>query len=243
MLPSVAADQLDRQARRELSGLGKDDAEFVAKHLVMASLVIDDNPELAHEHAKAALHKGSRIPVVRETLGITAYVTGDYALCLRELRTHRRLAGTNAQLPMMIDAERGLGRPERGIELARGVDRGHMPDTWQVELAVALSGARLDMGQAEEALLELQIPQLDRTVAFGYSPGLFDAYAVVLDELGRHDEAAVWGEAANVAATAISDQAFDSSDGVGDIVDLDPSADFPDESGDTGHRQTPAMGH
>jgi hypothetical protein len=219
ILPDVAPDQLDRQARRELSGLDKADAEFVAKHLVMASIVIDDDPALAHEHAKAALHKGSRIPVVRETVGITAYLVGDFALSLRELRTHRRLAGTNASLPMMIDCERGLGRPERGIELARGVDRTELGDQWAVELAIALSGCRLDLGQTEQALIELQIPQLKPDVAFSYSPDLFDAYAVVLEDLGRVDEAALWGERATRAARALSDKQWWEKDNVGDIVD------------------------
>ena len=215
----VAPDQLDRQARRELSGLDKADAEFVANHLVMASIVIGDDPALAHEHAKAALHKGSRIPVVRETMGITAYLVGDFALSLRELRTHRRLAGTNASLPMMIDCERGLGRPERGIELARGVDRTELGDQWAVELAIALSGCRLDMGQTEQALIELQIPQLKPDVAFSYSPDLFDAYAVVLEDLGRPDEAKLWGERATIAARALSEKQWGEKDNVGDIVD------------------------
>lgn len=215
----VAPNQLDRQARRELSGLDKADAEFVANHLVMASIVIDDDPALAHEHAKAALHKGSRIPVVRETMGITAYLVGDYALALRELRTHRRLAGTNASLPMMIDCERGLGRPERGIELARGVDRAELGDQWAVELAIALSGCRLDLGQTEQALIEVQIPQLRPDVAFSYSPDLFDAYAVVLEDLGRLDEAKLWGERASIAARALSEKQWNEKDNVGDVVD------------------------
>jgi hypothetical protein len=185
----------------------------------MASIVIDDDPALAHEHAKAALHKGSRIPVVRETTGITAYLVGDFALALRELRTHRRLAGTNASLPMMVDCERGLGRPERGIELARGVDRTELGDQWAVELAIALSGCRLDLGQTEQALIELQIPQLKPDVAFSYSPDLFDAYAVVLEDLGRTDEAALWGERATRAARALSEKQWGEKDNVGDIVD------------------------
>lgn len=227
----VAPDQLDRQARRELSGLDKADAEFVAKHLVMASIVIDDDPALAHEHAKAALHKGSRIPVVRETMGITAYLVGDYALALRELRTHRRLSGSNASLPMMIDCERGLGRPERGIELARGVDRGELDDQWAVELAIALSGCRLDMGQVDQALIELQIPQLKPHVAYSYSPDLFDAYAVVLEDLGRLEEAKLWGERATVAAQALADKQWRERDNVGVVVDaLEGEEDEPDIS-------------
>jgi len=201
----VEPKQLDRMARRELAGLDKDKADFVANHLVMVARLVDDEPERAHEHAKAALVKGSRIPVVRETLGITAYLTGDFALSLRELRTHRRLTRQDLNVPMMIDCERGLGRPNKGLELATEVNRAELPDGVAVELAIAVSGCRLDLGQTERALLELEIPQLNPNKAFSYSPVLFDAYAVVLDELGRSDEAAQWGKRAQIAAEALEE--------------------------------------
>ena len=201
----VEPKQLDRFARRELAGLDKEKADFVANHLVMASRVVDEDPELAHQHALAAFAKGSRIPVVRESLGITAYLCGDFALALRELRTHRRLTRSDLNVPMMIDCERGLSRPEKGIELAREVTRSELPPDVQVELAIALSGCRLDQGNPDRALLELDIPQLDPNKAFLYSPALFDAYAVVLAELGRDDEAAQWGKRASIAAQALAD--------------------------------------
>jgi hypothetical protein len=196
-------------ARRELSALDKDDAEFVASHLVMAGRLVDSDPDAAHQHALAAFDKGSRIPVVRETLGITAYLLGDFALALRELRTHRRLSGSSANLPMMVDCERGLERPERALELAGGADVGSLDNAVQVELAIARSGARLDLNQPDRALLELQIPQLDPDVAYSYSPALFDAYAVVLEELGKTDEAASWGKRATIAAEALGQVGVD----------------------------------
>lgn len=191
----------------------------------MASRVVEDDPALAHQHALAALSKGPRIPVVRETVGITAYLTGDFALCVRELRTHRRLTGSDAQVPMLIDAERGLGRPERGIEVGRGVDREALPAPVQVELAIALSGCRLDRGELDKALVELQIPQLDPSKAFSYSPALFDAYAVVLEELGRADEATLWGERANRAAAALD--AADQQQW-GEVVVIEDGGDLTD---------------
>ena len=211
--PEVDADvepkQLDRFARRELSALDKDDAEFVANHLLMAGRLVEDDPQGAHQHALAALYKGSRVPVVRETLGITAYLTGDFALALRELRTHRRLSGSNANLPMMVDCERGLGRPERGLELSHGVSVDELDIAVRVELAIARSGARLDMGHPDRALLELQIPELNPDVAYSCSPALFDAYAVVLEDLGREAEAATWGRRASVAAEALAEASGD----------------------------------
>ncbi len=206
---------LDRVARNELKTLSKENAEGVARHLVMAARLIDDDPELAHQHAISAARRAGRIGIVRETLAITAYSTGDYALALRELRTYRRITGRDDQLPMMVDSERGMGRPERALELGRSVPRASLPVPVQVELAIAMSGARLDLGHPEAALAELEIPQLDPSVAYSWSPGLFDAYATVLEELGRNDEAAEWLRRADVAADAL-----DETDPEDDIIEV-----------------------
>ena len=106
----------------------------------MASRVVDEDPERAHKHALAASRRAGRIPVVRETVGITAYLLGDFALALRELRTYRRLSGSNDQVPMMVDCERGLGRPEKALELAGEVNRAELSAPIAVELAIARSG-------------------------------------------------------------------------------------------------------
>jgi len=182
---------------------------------VMAARLIDDDPELAHQHAISAARRAGRIGIVRETLAITAYSTGDYALALRELRTYRRITGRDDQLPMMVDSERGMGRPERALELGRSVPRASLPVPVQVELAIAMSGARLDLGHPEAALAELEIPQLDPSVAYSWSPGLFDAYATVLEELGRNDEAAEWLRRADVAADAL-----DETDPEDDLIEV-----------------------
>ena len=167
----------------------------------MSARLIDENPQLAHQHALAASRTAGRIGIVRETLGITAYTTGDFALALRELRTYRRITGRDDQVPLMADCERGLGRPEKALELARSVDAAKLEAPVRVELAIAKSGARLDLGQTQEALEELRIPELDRNRAFEYSPALFAAYANVLEELGKSEEAAEW--------FALSDKAVD----------------------------------
>ncbi|MGV8852987.1 MAG: hypothetical protein ACOH1M_10525 [Rhodoglobus sp.] len=201
----ITPKMLDRIALNELKTLSKENADGVALHLVMVSQLIETDPELAHQHAISAARRAGRIGVVRETLAITAYATEDYALALRELRTYRRISGRDDQLPMMVDSERGLERPERALELGRSVRRSTLSTGVQVELAIAMSGARLDLGQAEEALVELQIPQLDPTKAFSYSPALFGAYGTVLEELGRDEEAAMWFDRADVAADALND--------------------------------------
>ena len=205
----VTPASLERGARNELKTLTAENQEWVARHLAMAATLIDEDPELAHRHATSAARRAGRIGIVRETLAITAYATGDYALALRELRTYRRITGRDDQLPMMVDSERGQGRPERALELGRSVDRSGLSPAVQAELAIAMSGARLDLGQNDGALAELEIPQLDPTRAFSYSPALFGAYATVLEELGRQEESEEWFRRAEVAASALGDDEND----------------------------------
>ena len=238
MPDDVEPRDLDKVARGELKTLSKENADWVAKHLVMAGRLIDEDPEEAHKHALSAGRRAGRISVVRETIAITAYQVGDYALTLRELRTYRRISGRDDQLPLMVDSERGLGRPERALELGRSVDVSTLDVQVRVSLAIAMSGARLDLGQPQAALGELEIPQLDRTKAFSYSPALFAAYGTVLEDLGRPDEGEKWLELADRAEDALA--ALDNGGADGETVeiveeDVDVVDDLPvvfDESED-----------
>ena len=225
----VAAD-LDRVARNELKTLEKENADGVALHLVMAAKLIDEDPELAHQHAISAARRAGRIGVVRETLAITAYATGDFALALRELRTYRRITGRDDQLPMMVDSERGIGRPDKALELGRSVQKSTLAVPVQVELAISMSGARLDLDQKEAALAELQIPQLDPTKAFTWSPALFESYGAVLEELGRDEEAEVWYTRADTAADALESAGVTDDNEVVEIIEED--LEFDEESDD-----------
>lgn len=226
----VTAGDLDRIARNELKTLSKENADGVALHLVMAARLIEADPALAHQHAISAARRAGRIGVVRETLAITAYATGDYALALRELRTYRRITGRNDQLPMMVDSERGLGRPEKALEEGRSVPRSSLPVEVRVELAIAMSGARLDLGQTDQALAELEIPELDPKTAFTYSPALFDAYATVLEELGRNAEAEEWYECSERASDAL-DQAENPGDvDMIEVIELEDDEDDEDDA-------------
>ena len=217
----VTANLLDKVARSELRTLSKDNADWVARHLVMAGRLIDDDPELAHKHAQAAGRRAGRIAVVRESVGITAYALGEFELALRELRTYRRISGRDDQLPLMVDSERGIGRPEKALELGRSVLRSTLDIPVQVALAIAMSGARLDLGQQEAALTELQIPQLDPERAYVWSPALFDAYATVLEDLGREEEAEQWWQRSDRATAALDRAAIPEGEDTVEIIDED----------------------
>ncbi|WP_235201255.1 hypothetical protein [Microbacterium sp. CH12i] len=169
----ITPQDLHTSARNELKTLSKENADEVARHLAMAAKLIDEDPALAHQHALAASRRAGRIAIVRETLGITAYATGDFALALREMRTYRRISGKDDQIALMVDSERGIGRPDRALETGRAADRSALPTPVRVALAIAMSGARLDLGETELALGELEIPELDPDRAFEWSPALF----------------------------------------------------------------------
>ena len=227
----VKHSDLDRVARNELKTLDTENAEGVARHLVMAARLIEEDPQLAHSHAISAARRAGRIGIVRETLAITAYAIEDYALALRELRTYRRITGRDDQLPMMVDSERGLGRPEKALELGRSVKRSTLAVPVQVELAIAMSGARLDLEQLDAALVEMEIPQLDPTKAFSYSPNLFAAYATVLEELGRAADAETWYRRADDAADALDAAGYHEESDTIEVVEEEFDA-APTESED-----------
>jgi tetratricopeptide (TPR) repeat protein len=223
----VTANLLDKVARAELKTLSKDNADWVARHLVMAGRLIESDPELAHKHSQAAGRRAGRVAVVRESVGITAYALGEFELALRELRTYRRISGRDDQLPLMVDSERGIGRPEKALELGRSVVRASLDVPVQVALAIAMSGARLDLGQPEAALTELQIPQLDPERAYVWSPALFDAYATVLEDLGRDEEAEQWWQRSDRATIALENAAIPEGEDTVEIIDEDWDPDAP----------------
>src|SRR5215470_15316910 len=121
--PQLPADlnleDLDPQVRAGLRTLPTGLAELIGKHLMAAALVLNADPNRALEHARFARSRAARVAVVRELAGVIAYHAGEWAEALAELRTARRLGGGPGQLALMADCERGLGRPERALELAR----------------------------------------------------------------------------------------------------------------------------
>lgn len=190
--PGVDARQLAPEIRRELSTLDRATADTVARHLVAAGALLDHDPEAALSHARAARARSSRIAAVREAVGIAAYHCGDWAQALAELRAARRMGSRSPLLALIADCERGLGRPERAIELARGPEAAQLSGDDADELRIVAAGARADLGQLEQALTVLSTPQLDPGRTGSTAARLFYAYAETLLSLGRDGEAVQW---------------------------------------------------
>ena len=194
--PPIAADieakQLAPEIRGELTTLDKNTADTVARHLVAAGLLLDEDPEAALAHARAARARSGRIAAVREAVGIAAYHCGDWTQALAELRAARRMGSKSPLLPLIADCERGVGRPERAIELARSPEAAQLTGDDADELRIVAAGARSDLGQHEQALAILSSPQLDKKRTGQTAARLFYVYAETLLTLGRREEALQW---------------------------------------------------
>jgi tetratricopeptide (TPR) repeat protein len=188
----IEAKQLAPEIRRELSTLDRTTADAVARHLVAAGELLDDDPAAALEHARAARARSGRIAAVREAVGIAAYQCGDWSQALAELRAARRMGSKSPLLPLIADCERGLGRPERALELARGPEAAKLIGNEADELRIVVAGARADLGQLEQALTVLSTPQLDPAQTGTTAARLSYAYAETLLALDRGDEALHW---------------------------------------------------
>lgn len=226
----IKASDLDKAARNELRTLSKDNADAVARHLVAASRVIDDDPGEALRHALAAARRAGRVAVVRESVAIAAYATGDFALALRELRTFRRISGSDDQIALMVDSERGVGKPDRALEVGRAVDRSTLPVEAQVGLSIAMSGARLDLDDPRAALDELERSPIDLQVVHLWSPSLFEAFATVHEELGDEAETARWRTRA-----ANAERVLDDVDAEQDSMTVETESTEPEETSAAGN--------
>lgn len=204
----IKAEHLDRTVRADLRSLARPIAETVARRLVAVGLLLDEDPELALSHAIAARRLASRVAVVREAVGLAAYHAGQWQTALAELRTYQRMSGSKAHVAVLADCERGLGRPDRAIDLYRSVRREELTPEEAAELLIVAAGARRDMGQREAAVTMLQVPELEAPPA-PWVARLRYAYADALLAVGRAEEAREWFARAVEADTDVVTDAAD----------------------------------
>jgi tetratricopeptide (TPR) repeat protein len=194
----VSWQELAPEVRRDLGTLPKGLAEEVGRRLAAAARVIETDPEAAFRHAQEAARVASRVASAREAAGLTAYATGRWDVARAELRAARRLSGTDVYLPVIADCERGLGRPERALEIAGSPAAAKLSVVERVEMRIVASGARRDLGQFDAAVVTLQCPELRQTDQ-PWTARVRYAYAAALLDAGKPAEAADWFGRAAVA--------------------------------------------
>ncbi len=193
MIPAdITGGELDRGVKAELRSLPRSLADLVAQHLVASGRFLDDEPELAYQHARTARRLAARLGGVREAVAITAYLAEHYDEALTEFRAVRRMTGNHEVLAMMADCERALGRPEKALALAQDKHVRDLSEPTQIELLIVTAGARRDMGQTAAAIQVLEVPELTKRTRAEWLPRLRYAYADALAAADRTEEALVW---------------------------------------------------
>ncbi|NUP47056.1 MAG: hypothetical protein HOW97_07015 [Catenulispora sp.] len=158
-----------------------------------------------------------RLASTREAAGLAAYLTGRYSEALADLRTVRRITGTNDHWAVMADCERGLGRPERALAMASAPEAKTLDKETQIELRMVAAGARMDMEQPEAAVVQLQGADLTPAKIQPWTARLRYAYADALLAAERQEEAREWFmRAADADTEGLTDAAerVDELDGI-----------------------------
>jgi tetratricopeptide (TPR) repeat protein len=219
--------ELDGSVRAALRGLESRNADRVARHLVVAGALVDEDPDTALAHARAARDRASRVAAVREAVGVAAYHAGDYAEAARELRAYRRMSGDEGYRAVLADCERALSRPEVALRLVAEALADAPSADELLELRLVEAGVRRDLGETAAARLVLEDALGGARAPEGLSaedPGrlrLAATYADLLREQGEVERAEQW--AAAVAAVDEDDVVFSEEE-----IDVDPPAvDLP----------------
>ncbi|WP_323186467.1 hypothetical protein [Streptomyces sp. NBC_00687] len=158
----------------------------------MVARLIDEDPEGAYAYSRIALRLASRVAAVREAAGFAAYANQKFSEALAEFRAARRMTGSVELWPVMADCERGLGRPEKALEMAGAPEVQKLDKASQVEMRLVAAGARRDMDQLDAAIVTLQSPELASNSVQPWSARLRYAYADALLAAGREGEAREW---------------------------------------------------
>jgi tetratricopeptide (TPR) repeat protein len=190
--PEITGKELDRNVAQQLRGLPEKLAARVARHLVAAGMLLDEDPKTAYQHTLAARARAARIAVVREACGEAAYYAGEYAEALSELRAAKRMNGNTEYLPVMADCERALGRPEKALALARNPSVPNLEDSLKAEMTIVEAGARRDLGELDAALRTLENAPLRSRSRADWVARLRYAYADTLLAAGKREEAVIW---------------------------------------------------
>ncbi|MEV8123713.1 hypothetical protein AB0P07_06270 [Streptomyces sp. NPDC085944] len=222
--------------RQELQSLPKTLAEDVARNLVMVARLLDEDPEAAYGYSRVALRLASRVAAVREAAGFAAYANQKYGEALAEFRAARRMTGSVELWPVMADCERGLGRPEKALDMAGAPEVHKLDKAGQVEMRLVAAGARRDMGQLDAAIVTLQSPELASHSVQSWTARLRYAYADALLAAGREQEAREW------FAKAVESDRDGSTDASDRLAELD-GVEFmdalnEDEAEDGGRSET-----
>ncbi|WP_344771692.1 hypothetical protein [Brevibacterium ammoniilyticum] len=172
--------------------------------------------------------RAGRVGLVREALGIAAYHVEKYDEAVRELRTHRRISGSNENIALIADAERGRGKPEKALELLEWAKEAELDNDTRTELVIVAAGAKSDLGDIDAARALIEAEDFTQRPS-GALVRLMSAYAEVLRLHGETELADKYEElsrrTAKATGTLFGDEEPDPNFG----VEIETIEEIPDE--------------
>lgn len=96
--------------------------------------------------------EGAKVAAVRELTGLTFYRLGRWREALRELSAYAQMSGSVDQHPVLMDAERALGRHQRVAELFAELRRAGASSDVLAEGRIVMSGDLADQGDLASAV-------------------------------------------------------------------------------------------
>ncbi len=210
---------LSTDEKERLRGLSKEHAENIGLHMLAAYALEEDNPQAALAHAEWIAKQASRVDIARETLALITYRQGDYKRALREFRTVFRMNGYGDYLPFMADCERGLGNPQKAVDIALSDDAKKLRGESKAEMFLVYAGALADLDLFDKAIEVCHTLAHSKGVGGAYRMRAVQAEQNFLEQAGHSDEA----EALNPLLDELEEKYADADeeDMARDIVDND----------------------
>jgi tetratricopeptide (TPR) repeat protein len=155
----VEAKMLPGKVRAELLSLSAENAEIVAKQLVMIERLISSQSiadlNLADQFAAAASNRAGRVGVVRSQAGRVALAIGNFADAKRHLSAALRISGQPMTQILLAECETGLGRPRKALEALGAVDPAKLSKKELAYAHLISAEAREALGQVDAARVTL----------------------------------------------------------------------------------------
>jgi len=172
-----------------------------------AAAFMDEDYDEAIRLGEQAKHIALRSVAARELLGLAYYRAGKWSEAAKELAAFRRLSGSTEQNPVLADAYRAMGKPDKALDYCREIDRRRVDEAVYYEGAIVGAGALADMDRVGDAITLLE--QLELRPAHPAEHHLRTWYVLgdLLQRKGRFTQAKEWFEAVASADPDLTDAA------------------------------------
>lgn len=155
----VEAKMLPGKVRAELLSLSAENAEAVARQMVMIERLLSSRESsdlsLANEFGRAASNRAGRVGVVRNLAGRAALAVKDFAEAKRHLSASLRISGHPFSKVLLAECETGLGRPRKSLELLGDVKAAELSKKENAYAHLISAEAREALGQVDAARVTL----------------------------------------------------------------------------------------